>query len=146
LNVAYYGSTPINQGAAGLGIVPRAQQSARSKDILSIVAPPFAMMGLGQDEVVEETLVVPTMPSESEVAPSEVSPPAPVVVATPEPSPWAKVGRVLSIAGAVGGAYHGYKRNQSAGWAFGWLVFGSVMPIFAIPLALAQGFGQPKRG
>jgi hypothetical protein len=41
-------------------------------------------------------------------------------------------------------AYHGYKRNnQSAGWAVGWAFFGSVAPILALPIALAQGFGKP---
>lgn len=41
-------------------------------------------------------------------------------------------------------AYHGYRRNDSAGWAAGWAFFGSVAPILALPIALAQGFGKPR--
>lgn len=49
----------------------------------------------------------------------------------------------LSVAGAALGAYHGYKRNGgSIGWALGWSIFGGALPIFAIPLALAQGVGK----
>jgi len=149
--MAYYGSTPINQGAAGLGIVPRPHVSRN--DVLSIVAPPFAMLGLGQDEpvlVVEESLVSAELPPDVMVAPSVYDPPEAVTVIAPPPlqpapSKWQSVGKVLSYLGGVGGAYHGYKRNQSAGWAFGWFVFGSALPIFAIPVALAQGFAKPKR-
>lgn len=52
----------------------------------------------------------------------------------------------LGWAGAIGGAYHGYKRNQSYGWAIGWSIFGSFLPFLAIPIALAQGFGKRKVG
>lgn len=118
--MAYYGDTPINQGAAGLG--------RHRSGLVSIMAPPLA--GLGQDE--------------PEPAPPLVSP-APEDVVVVEMSPLPTLGRLLSLAGFVGGAYHGYKRNQSAGWAFGWAVFGGIVPIFALPLAVAQGFAQPKR-
>jgi hypothetical protein len=40
--------------------------------------------------------------------------------------------------------YHGYKRNQSVGWALAWGLFGAVAPIVAVPIALAQGFGKRK--
>jgi hypothetical protein len=53
--------------------------------------------------------------------------------------------RVLSTVSAAACAYHGYKRNESVGWAFGWAFFGSVAPFFALPVALAQGFGKPKK-
>jgi len=51
---------------------------------------------------------------------------------------------IASFIGMVGGAYHGYKRTKSAGWAFGWALFGGALPIIAIPIALAQGFGKTK--
>lgn len=51
---------------------------------------------------------------------------------------------VLSVAGGAAGAYHGYKRTDSAGWAVGWFVFGSFLPVLALPIALAQGFAEPK--
>lgn len=52
---------------------------------------------------------------------------------------------LAGLAGAGLGAYHGYKRNNdSIGWAVGWGLFGSVLPILAIPIAVAQGIGKPK--
>lgn len=51
--------------------------------------------------------------------------------------------RALGTLAAGACAYHGYKRNDSAGWAVGWALFGSVAPILALPIALAQGFGKP---
>jgi hypothetical protein len=51
-----------------------------------------------------------------------------------------------SIAGTAGGAYHGYKRNKSIGWAIGWGLLGGLFPIIVLPLAAAQGFGKPKGG
>lgn len=41
-------------------------------------------------------------------------------------------------------AYHGYKRTRSNTWAVLWALFGSAMPLLAVPLSLAQGFGKPK--
>jgi len=51
---------------------------------------------------------------------------------------------VLSLAGLVTGIYHGYKRNNSAGWALAWGLFGSVMPFISVPLSIAQGYGEKK--
>lgn len=42
-------------------------------------------------------------------------------------------------------AYHGYRRNDSVGWAIGWALLGGVFPVIAVPVALAQGFGRPKK-
>lgn len=50
----------------------------------------------------------------------------------------------LGLAGTSLGAYHGYKRNQSVGWALGWAFLGGLAPFIVIPLAFAQGLGQPK--
>lgn len=52
--------------------------------------------------------------------------------------------RTLAMIGAAASAYHGYKRNGSVGWAVGWAFFGSVAPVLALPIALAQGFGEPR--
>jgi hypothetical protein len=47
---------------------------------------------------------------------------------------------------AVGAAvYHGYRRNDSVGWAIGWGFAASIAPVITVPVALAQGFGQKKR-
>lgn len=50
----------------------------------------------------------------------------------------------LGTLGTVLGAYHGYARNQSVGWAIGWALLGGAFPFVTIPVALAQGFA--KRG
>lgn len=53
--------------------------------------------------------------------------------------------QVLGMVGMGAGAYHGYKRNNSVGWAVVWGLLGSMVPIIVLPVALAQGFGKPKR-
>lgn len=62
------------------------------------------------------------------------------------PVEFSAIAVALSIAGAATGAYHGYKRNDSAGWAFGWFLLGGLFPYFTIPVSIAQGFGKPKKG
>lgn len=57
----------------------------------------------------------------------------------------AQAAMVISTAAAAAGAYHGYKRTGSVGWAFGWFLFSGLMPIFAAPIALVQGFGKRSR-
>ena len=42
-------------------------------------------------------------------------------------------------------AYHGYKRNNSIGWAIGWGLLGGLAPVITPAVALAQGYGDPKR-
>lgn len=60
-------------------------------------------------------------------------------------SPWFWAWRIASTVGAGAGAYHGYKRNRgSVGWTIGWFIFGGVLPVFAVPVALAQGYAKPK--
>lgn len=51
---------------------------------------------------------------------------------------------VASLAGGALGAYHGYKRNDSVGWAIGWAFLGSLFPYITVPVALAQGVGKRK--
>ena len=48
----------------------------------------------------------------------------------------------LAVAGTALGAYHGYKRNDSIGWAIWWGIAGGAIPILTLPIAVAQGFGQ----
>lgn len=49
---------------------------------------------------------------------------------------------IASVASSGACAYHGYKRNNSVGWAVGWAVLGGLFPIVAPAIAVAQGFGQ----
>jgi hypothetical protein len=51
---------------------------------------------------------------------------------------------VASILSSGAGVYHGYKRNNSIGWALWWGLMGGLFPIVTPAIALAQGFGQPK--
>ena len=40
--------------------------------------------------------------------------------------------------------YHGYKRNDSVGWAIAWGLLGGGFWFFGVPLAFAQGFAKRK--
>jgi hypothetical protein len=40
--------------------------------------------------------------------------------------------------------YHGYKRNNSVGWAIVWGLFGPLVWPITVPIAVAQGFGKKK--
>ncbi len=53
---------------------------------------------------------------------------------------------IAGVAGTAIGAYHGYKRNESVGWAIGWAFLGALAPVVVIPVAFAQGIGERKRG
>lgn len=55
-------------------------------------------------------------------------------------SVWAALGTVSMAASA----YHGYKRNQSVGWALVWGFFGAIAPVITPTIAVAQGFGKRK--
>ena len=53
---------------------------------------------------------------------------------------------VMTVAGTASSAalaYHGYKRNNSVGWAIGWFFLGAFWPN-ALPVAFAQGFAKPR--
>lgn len=52
---------------------------------------------------------------------------------------------VASAASSAACAYHGYKRNNSVGWAIGWAILGGMFPIIAPVIAFAQGFGEPAK-
>lgn len=67
----------------------------------------------------------------------------PQIIALDDSPAW-KIYRVLGIIGGAAGAYHGYKRNQSVGWAIGWAILGTMFPVITIPVAFAQGFGKKK--
>jgi len=51
---------------------------------------------------------------------------------------------IVQVAGVVGGAYHGYRRNKSVGWAIGWAIAGGMFPLITGAIAVAQGYGKPK--
>lgn len=63
----------------------------------------------------------------------------------PPMSPSAIFWGLLATAAAGASAYHGYKRNDSLGWAIVWGLLGGIAPVITVPVALAQGFGHRKR-
>jgi len=70
------------------------------------------------------------------------------IEAPPVPFMKTKNGKLLwqgaALASSVAGAYHGYKRNQSVGWALWWSAMGGMFPIITPVIAVAQGFGKKK--
>ena len=62
-----------------------------------------------------------------------------------EVSPTARaIWGIISTAGVGLGAYHGYKRNDSVGWAIAWALLGGAFPVITIPVSFAQGFAKRK--
>ena len=51
----------------------------------------------------------------------------------------------ISTVSMAASAYHGYRRNNSLGWALWWGFMGSLFPIFTPVIAVAQGYGKRKR-
>lgn len=51
---------------------------------------------------------------------------------------------ILAAASMAASAYHGYRRNQSVGWALWWALMGTAFPIITPTIAVAQGFGKRK--
>lgn len=89
--------------------------------------------------------------------PPEPPPPEPPPAPAPPPpsfesgqmkavGPVAFLWSAASTASMAAGAYHGYRRNQSIGWALAWGFAGAIFPIITPGIALAQGFGKRKPG
>lgn len=57
---------------------------------------------------------------------------------------WPTVWGIAALLSAGASAYHGYKRNDSVGWAVVWGLLGSLFPVITPAIALAQGFAKPK--
>ena len=53
---------------------------------------------------------------------------------------------LMSAAAVAAGTYHGYRRSKgSLGWTLGWAAFSAIIPVIAIPIAVAQGYAKPKQ-
>ncbi len=61
-----------------------------------------------------------------------------------ERSAWRTAWAVAAVVSTAACVFHGYRRNDSIGWALGWGLFGSVAPVVAPAIAVAQGFGKPR--
>jgi hypothetical protein len=67
----------------------------------------------------------------------------------PASSPyWKWMVALTGVAGAVGLAYHGYRRTNSTAAAIGWGILGAVFPVnlVAAGVAAGQGFAKKKSG
>ena len=65
-----------------------------------------------------------------------------------EPSKYSvayQIGTYVAMSSGALSAYHGYKRNESIGWAIGWFFLGVLVPPITLPIAFAQGFGKPPK-
>lgn len=51
----------------------------------------------------------------------------------------------LAVASVAASTYHGYKRNDSVGWAIWWGLMGGIFPIITPVIAIAEGFGKRKK-
>lgn len=49
---------------------------------------------------------------------------------------------IISSVASVAGAYHGYRRNNSLGWAIAWFFLSGMFPLIAMPVAFAQGYAK----
>lgn len=63
----------------------------------------------------------------------------------PPPMPVRIIWGVLSTASFAASVYHGYKRNDSLGWGIWWGFMGALFPVITPTIAVAQGFGKPKK-
>lgn len=52
---------------------------------------------------------------------------------------------VLSAGSSAASAWHGYRRNQSIGWAIWWAVMGGMFPLVTPAIGAAQGWGKRAR-
>lgn len=50
--------------------------------------------------------------------------------------------QVVVLASVAASTFHGYRRNQSVGWAVWWGLMGGLFPIVTPAIAVAQGFGK----
>lgn len=71
---------------------------------------------------------------------------APVATAPAKPVSFreAVTSDTAKTASAIALTFHGYRRNNSIIWALIWGACGRFIPLAAVPIALAQGFGQKK--
>lgn len=92
-------------------------------------------------------------PVRQSLAPQPVPPAAPPLPPSPQPAETSifkndtvmMLWPILSTASMAASAYHGYKRNDSVGWAIWWAVMGAIFPVITPTIAIAQGFGKPAK-
>lgn len=58
--------------------------------------------------------------------------------------PWKTIAGVATVTSAAISGFHGYRRNQSVGWAVWWFTMGMILPVVTPVIATAQGLGKRK--
>ena len=58
---------------------------------------------------------------------------------------WNRLSWYLAPVSAAASAYHGYRRNDSVGWAAVWGLMGGLFPLMTPAVGAAQGWGKRKR-
>lgn len=53
---------------------------------------------------------------------------------------------LLSTIGMGMAAFHGYRRNNSVGWALAWGALGAAFPVITNVIAVAEGYARPIHG
>lgn len=73
--------------------------------------------------------------------------PAGQVTTQPQLSEGVRTAFTVAYMASIGAsAYHGYRRNDSLGWAVWWALMGGIFPVITPAVAIAQGFGEPHPG
>jgi hypothetical protein len=69
----------------------------------------------------------------------------PTPTSTPTPTLRAAVtSEPVKTAAAIALTYHGYRRTGSIVWALIYGLAGRLVPVAAVPISVAQGFGEKK--
>jgi hypothetical protein len=53
---------------------------------------------------------------------------------------------LVAAASSAASAWHGYRRNNSVGWALWWALMGGMFPVITPVIGVAQGWGKRRRG
>jgi hypothetical protein len=59
---------------------------------------------------------------------------------------WKSFYGIAAPVSAAASAYHGYRRNDSVGWAVWWALMGGLFPLVTPAIGVAQGWGERRRG
>lgn len=123
-------------GNAGPFVTPSTGYAGLGADAAPKLAAPVSPVAGAKPAAAAETAGASTIPVPGAM-------PRVPVAADDTSSALRTINKVAGYAGYMAGAYHGYKRNESVAWAFGWALFGGLIWPLAIPVMFAQGFGKP---
>ena len=124
------------------------RRAARAVRLGSYANYPVRGFGDAVTDVAPEASALPALPPVQDIVTTPAGPTfsLPAVTSTEAAAAGAAsaLWGIVSVVAMGASAYHGYKRNESIGWAIGWGLLGAMFPIITVPVAIAQGFGQKK--